>query len=59
FFIHEWAEAAHGAVRVALLARPEMLDPERFGVTVAANLGFTADAFTSEEEALAWLESGS
>jgi hypothetical protein len=57
FFIQEWARAAEGGVRVALVARPEMIDPRKFGTTVAANRGFTADAFTTEEDALNWLES--
>jgi uncharacterized protein (DUF2384 family) len=34
-----------------------MIDPEKFGVTVAFNLGFASDVFTSEEEALTWLTS--
>jgi hypothetical protein len=55
-FIHEWARAAAGGVRVALVTRPEMIDSRKFGVIVAANRGFTADAFTTEEDALIWLE---
>src|SRR5882672_6835216 len=54
FFIHEWARAAAGVIRVAVVARPEMIDPQKFGTTVAVNVGFTADAFTTEEEALIW-----
>ena len=56
FYIHEWARAAGGLVRVALVARPEMIDPQKFGITVAANIGFIAEVFTSEEDALKWLE---
>src|SRR5262245_47537520 len=56
FYIHEWARAAGGLVRVALVARPEMIDPRKFGSTVAANVGFIADVFTTEEEALNWLQ---
>ena len=56
-FIHVWARAADGKVCVALVARPEMIDPQRFGVTVAANAGLTANIFASEAEALRWLES--
>ena len=54
--IREWAKASGNVVRVALVARPEMIDPQRFGVTVAGNLGFIADVFVSEDEALAWLQ---
>ena len=45
-----------GVVRVALVVRPERFDPRKFSTTVAANRGFTADAFTTEEEALNWLQ---
>ena len=57
FFIREWAEASGHIVRTALVARPEMIDRQKFGVTVAANNGFIADIFASEDEALAWLQS--
>jgi len=56
YFMQEVARASGGSVRVAMVARPEMIDPEKFGVTVAANAGLIADIFTSEEEALAWLQ---
>jgi hypothetical protein len=58
FIIHEWAHAAGGRIRVAIVARPEMIDHQKFGTTVAANAGFVADSFTTEEDALIWLESG-
>jgi hypothetical protein len=54
-FIGKWAFTINGAVRLALVARPEMIDPNKFGVTVAANRGATADVFASETEATAWL----
>jgi hypothetical protein len=53
--IHEWARAAGRSVRVAIVARPEMIDNQKFGSIVAANIGFAADAFTTEEDALTWL----
>jgi hypothetical protein len=55
FILREWADAAKGSLRLALVARPEMIDPEKFGVTVAGNAGLTAEVFTSESEALIWL----
>jgi hypothetical protein len=58
FIIHEWARVAGRRVRVALVARPEMIDYQKFGTTVAANAGFVADSFATEEDALIWLESG-
>jgi hypothetical protein len=55
FIIHEWARAAGRSVRVAIVARPEMIDHQKFGSIVAANIGFAADGFTTEEAALNWL----
>lgn len=55
FFVHEWAEAAAGAVCIVLVARPEMIDPEKFGVTVGRNAGLTCDVFSSNSEAETWL----
>lgn len=55
FYIHSWARAAEGSVRVAFLARPELIDQQKFGRTVAANVGFIADVFTTLPEALLWL----
>ncbi len=50
-----FVSAAKSVVKVALLARTEMIDPERFGVTVAQNLGMQANVFDSEADALEWL----
>jgi hypothetical protein len=55
FFIHDWSRAAPD-VRVALVTRPERIDPQKFGITVAANLGSIIEVFTSEADALNWLE---
>lgn len=49
------ARAAMAAVKVAMVVRPELLDPELFGITVARNRGLFSNAFTSESEALKWL----
>jgi len=56
YFIADWAKASERLVCTALVARPEMIDYRKFGVTVAANRGFTADIFASEDEALVWLQ---
>lgn len=58
YFVQEWAKASGQIVRAALVARPEMIDHKKFGVTVAANHGFIANIFVSEDKALAWLQSG-
>lgn len=58
FFINEWAQASLHSVHVAVVAYPEMIDYNKFGVTVANNIGFASDVFISEEDALAWLRNG-
>jgi hypothetical protein len=50
-----WAEAADGRLRVAMLVRPEFIDPERFAVVAASNFGLTSQVFDQESDALAWL----
>ena len=57
YFMEEWAGAARAFVRVAVVAPADMIDPRRFGITVAANNNLTANVFTSATEALAWLRS--
>jgi hypothetical protein len=51
----EWAGATGGAVQIAVVVKPEMIDPQRFGVVVARNFGAHANSFVSENEALDWL----
>jgi hypothetical protein len=50
-----FAEAARSMVRVAMVVRPELMDPDNFEVTVARNRGLMGNVFDSEEDALAWL----
>jgi hypothetical protein len=50
-----FTEAARSAVKIAMVVRPEMMDPEKFEVTVAKNRGMIGNVFDSEPEALAWL----
>jgi hypothetical protein len=54
-YVERWARDARGSVKVVVVARPEIIDPERFGVVVARNRGFWAHVFTAESEALDWL----
>ena len=49
------ARAAQGQVKIAIVTRPEIMDAEKFGITVARNRGLFAEGFTSEAEAVAWL----
>ena len=55
WIIREWASEAAGQVAAAIVLQPHLIDPERFGVVVAWNLGMRADVFTSAQEGLAWL----
>ena len=50
-----WAEAAGAAICVAVVTRAELIDPQKFAVTVAMNRGARADVFDSEAAARAWL----
>ena len=57
FIADSWARAARGAIRMAMVLRPEFIDPQKFGVTVALNRRFIVDVFVLEKPALAWLGS--
>ena len=52
----KWAESAGGALRVALVTRPEIMDPQKIGVLMAQNRGVNGDVFINETDALAWLD---
>jgi hypothetical protein len=56
FLTAKSAEMARGKLRVVLVASAEMIDPAKFGVTLATNLGFVFDIFATETEAVAWLD---
>jgi len=49
-----WAQAA-GPLRVALVIPQELMDPQKFGMLMAHNRGVNGDVFTTEAEALQWL----
>jgi hypothetical protein len=53
--VHRWGWAAGSTVRVSFVVIEEVIDPLKFGVLVAVNIGFATDIFSSEKEALAWL----
>ena len=57
FLVEKWAHTANGAVRVALAIPPNLIDPQKFGVTVAVNRRWIADVFVTEASATAWLDS--
>jgi hypothetical protein len=53
------AETWDRSIRIAVVARPDQMDKDRFGELVARNRGLVVKGWTSEEEALAWLRGGS
>lgn len=53
--VREWAEAADGRLRVAVVVRPDCVDPDHFGVIVAGNFGLPGQVFEQEADAIAWL----
>ena len=55
--VEDWAQAAKGQVVVGLAITAANIDPQRFGVKLAASFGLTADVFATEAEALAWVAS--
>jgi hypothetical protein len=52
----KWAQSAGSSLRVAMVARPELIDPQKIGVLMMQNRGGTGDVFPNEAEALAWLD---
>lgn len=55
FAARQFAATGQGQVQLALVIQAEMIDREKFGVTVARNAGMNADVFAQESEALDWL----
>jgi hypothetical protein len=53
----KWAENTGPTLRVALVARAEVVDPQKIGVLMMQNRGGNGDVFTNEADALAWLDS--
>ena len=52
-----WARAAGEDLRVAVVARPEHICPDKTGLLVAAEEGLQANIFDTEAPAIAWLDS--
>lgn len=55
WFAQEWGHEAKGMLVMSVVAREEMIDPQRFGVLAARNAGLESFVSTSADEALAWL----
>ena len=55
---NKWAESAGASLRVAMVARAELIDPQKIGVLMAQNRGVNGDVFSTETAAIAWLDMG-
>jgi hypothetical protein len=51
-----WAQAVAGGLRVAVVARPEHICPDKTGLLEAAEEGLKAGIFEQEPQAIAWLD---
>ena len=49
------ASTAKPGFKLAVVANPDMIDQQHFGVMVARNQGLLANVFATEEEAQVWL----
>jgi hypothetical protein len=58
FITRGFAAASNNQVEVSFVLQQHIIDPDRFGIVVATNLGMRANVFSSPAEALAWLLSG-
>lgn len=57
WMVSGWAEKSEGRVKVSFVAPPELILPDKIGVTIAANRGLVMDVFTEEADAIKWLRS--
>jgi hypothetical protein len=55
---NKWAASAGASLRVAMVARAELIDPQKIGVLMAQNRGVNGDVFATESAAIAWLDLG-
>lgn len=51
-----WSRAARGSLSLAIVAREEMIDPNRFGILVLNNRGLESAVFLNEDDANHWLD---
>jgi len=54
-----WAGASGPLLRVAVVARAELIDAQKIGVLMLQNRGGQGDVFTNEADALLWLDTRS
>ena len=54
--ITRWVECAGSGLRIAVVARAALIDPQKIGTVIAQNRGVSIEAFTDERSALQWLD---
>ena len=54
--VGQWVPSAGAVLKVAMVCRPEIIDPQKIGVVMAQNRGVAAEVFTNESAAIAWLD---
>jgi hypothetical protein len=52
----KFVESAGASLRVAVVTRPEIIDPQKIAMLMMQNRGVTCEVFTNEPEALKWLD---
>ena len=52
----KWTQSAGAMLRVAMVARRELIDPQKIGVLMMQNRGGIGDVFSNEADALVWLD---
>ena len=55
WFLQRWATEVGGHIVMSMVQRPEMIDPEQIGITIAANAGLQLYVFDNEADAREWL----
>lgn len=55
-FAVRWAESARSSLRVVIVTRPDIIDPDKVGLLMVQNRGVSGEVFTNEADAIAWLD---
>jgi hypothetical protein len=53
----QWVRSAGPSLRIAMVARPELVDRQKIGLLMAHNRGAYGEVFNTESDALRWLDS--
>lgn len=55
WFVRKWAADADGNVVVSFIQRPEMIDKDQIGITMASNAGMIVNISDNDADARSWL----